>query len=193
MKFPCAFLPVIVFGCVSLAFGQNPVPATTNPPQVLNPFQQQFLQQFDLDRNGQLSPQENLMAQEAMRRAGINLGIAPGGSPSADQFAKQFDRDGDGKLSLAESATAQAMFQRMRNNGHGTRGGVQVGGGGSSAIPPQPFIPVAGDEKKPAKINPLVKRFDKDGDGKLNAEEKAAAQAELKKDKGKDKAEKKGK
>jgi hypothetical protein len=32
-----------------------------------------------------------------------------------------------------------------------------------------------------------VKRFDKDGDGKLNDAEKAAAQAELKKDKSKEK------
>jgi hypothetical protein len=68
------------------------------------------------------------------------------------------------------------------------RGGVnRGGGGGSGSLPqPQPFAPPAAGDGKASKVSPLVKRFDKDGDGKLNAEEKAAAQAELKKDKSKD-------
>jgi len=145
--------------------------------------QKQFLQQFDVDRDGKLSAQENMMAQEAMRRQGINMGIAPGGFPGADQFAKQFDRDGDGKLNVLEAAAAQRAFQQMRNNGVGPRG---AGGGGGSSVqqPSTPAIPPT--DTKPAKVSPLVKRFDKDGDGKLNAEEKAALQADAKKDKGKE-------
>src|SRR5262245_1967216 len=53
--------------------------------------QQQLLARFDADRNGVLSDQEKLMAQEAMRREGVNLGIPPGGFPGSDQFLKQFD------------------------------------------------------------------------------------------------------
>src|SRR5438132_1575 len=55
-----------------------------------------------------------------------------------------------------------------------------------------PAMPVApAGKSKPVKVNPRIKRFDKDGDGKLNADEKAAAQAEFKKDKGKEKDDKK--
>ena len=89
---------------------------------------------------------------------------------------------------------AQAAFQRIRNKGgkgpaYGIGYGGQAGAGG--------FVPnvgegaVAGGGEAPApKVSALVKRFDKDGDGKLNDEEKAAAQAELKK---KDKKEPKAK
>ncbi|HEY2413448.1 MAG TPA: hypothetical protein VGI40_14445 [Pirellulaceae bacterium] len=171
-----------------------PVPGTTPGVQPsIEQMQQQLLSRFDVDRNGVLSAQEQLMAQEAMRREGINLGIPPGGFPGADQFAKQFDRDGDGKLNPQEAFAAQAAYQRMMGGGTGggMRGGLRGGGGGGggSAIPPQPLLaPPNGAGNKTAKSgNPLVQRFDKNGDGKLNAEEKAAAQAELKKEKGKGK------
>jgi hypothetical protein len=168
-----------------------PVPGATPGMQPsLEQMQQQLLSRFDLDRNGVLSDQEKLMAQEAMRREGINLGIPPGGFPGADQFAKQFDRDGDGKLNPQEAFAAQAAFQRMMGGGMhgGMRGGLRGGGGGGgSAMPQQPMLPPpnpAGN-KSAKNGNALVQRFDKNGDGKLNAEEKAAAQAELKKEKGK--------
>jgi len=155
--------------------------------------QQQLLTRFDVDKNGALSDQEKLMAQEAMRREGINLGVPPGGFQGSDQFLKQFDRDGDGKLNPQESMAAQAAYQRMMGGamGGGMRGGLRGGGGGGggSAMPPQPIMPAPNpaDSKASKSGSPLVKRFDKDGDGKLNAEEKAAAQAELKKDKAKPK------
>jgi hypothetical protein len=153
--------------------------------------QQQMLSQFDVDKNGVLSDQEKMMAQEAMRRQGVTMPMAPGGFPGADQFNKQFDRDGDGKLNPQEAMAAQAAFQRMRGNGSGMRGGLNNGGGGgagaSGVNPQQPIAPPNAGDGKASKVSPLVKRFDKDGDGKLNADEKAAAQAELKKDKGKEK------
>jgi len=176
---------LLVVTCSALAFAQDKPGGGFDPAKAMAEMQKQFLQQFDADRDGKLSPQENMMAQEAMRRQGINMGIAPSGFPGADQFARQFDRDGDGKLNPMEAAAAQNAFQRMRNNGAGPRGGG--GGGGGSALPQQPIGPAdATADKKSNKVNPLVKRFDKDGDGKLNAEEKAAAQAEFKKEKGKD-------
>jgi len=153
-------------------------------PAGLADMQQMFLQQFDVNKDGVLSDQEKMMAQEAMRRQGWNLGVAPGGFPGADQFAKRFDRDGDGKLSPLEAMAAQAAFNRMRGNG--INGGIRGGGAPARGVMPQPLMPVAPASKGGGKVSPLVKRFDKDGDGKLSKEEKADAQAELKKSKGKD-------
>jgi hypothetical protein len=176
-----AALIVCCAACLARADDKPPAaPDTANP---LGQLQQQFMMQFDVNKDGKLSGQEQMMAQEAMRRQGINLGIAPGGFPGADQFQKMFDRDGDGKLSPTEAFAAQAMFQRMR--GGGMHGGVVRGGSGGTVMPPQGFMPAAPQGKATGKVSPLVKRFDKNGDGKLNAEEKAAAQAELKKDKDK--------
>jgi EF hand len=178
----------ICCACVAPLRGQDKPPAGVDPAKALADMQQQFLLQFDVNKDGKLSDQEKLMAQEAMRLHGINMGIAPGGFPGSDQFVKQFDVDRDGKLSPQEAMMAQAVFQRMRNNGSGVRTGVRpnIGGGGGSIPQQQPALPAAQPAaQKGSKVSPLVKRFDKDGDGKLNAGEKAAAQAELK---GKDKA-----
>jgi hypothetical protein len=161
-------------------------PQAFDPAKAWTQMQQQMLRQFDANGDGRLSGQEQILAQEAMRRHGINLGIAPSGFPGADQFSKQFDRDGDGKLNPAESMAAQAAYQRILNHGKSgprTGGGVQTGGLPS----PGPAInPAASAAAKDDKVPPLVKRFDKDGDGKLNDAEKAPAQAELKKSKVKD-------
>jgi Ca2+-binding EF-hand superfamily protein len=187
---------VAVIVCAGLilplaAFAQDKgVPAGFDQKKMFEQMQQQMMAQFDVDKDGKLNAQENMMAQEAMRRQGINVGMAPGGFPGADQFAKQFDRDGDGKLNQQEAMMAQAAYQRMRSHGSGMRGGLNGnggGGGGSGMQPQQPIAPPNGGDGKGSKASPLIKRFDKDGDGKLNTEEKAAAQAELKKDKSKEK------
>lgn len=153
--------------------------------------QQKMLQQFDTNKDGVLSDQEKLIASEVMRRTGVPaFGIEPGGFPGAEQFNKQFDKDGDGKLNDSEKLMAQMAYQRMRGNKRGPVAGIGYGGqAGAGGFAPNAGIPgnapVA--EPKAAKVSPLVKRFDKDGDGKLNDEEKATAQAELKKSKTKDK------
>jgi hypothetical protein len=172
-----------------LTLSAQDVPLSPQQAQALAELQRKMLERFDVNKDGQLSDQEKLMAQEAMRRQGWPaLGIPPGGFPGADQFLKQFDRDRDGKLSPLEAMMAQAAYQKMRGNDKGgVRGALRPSGGGGS-IPPV-AVPAAPPERdQPAKGNPLVKRFDKDGDGKLNDEEKAAAQAELKKKKPSDKS-----
>lgn len=176
-----------VMGLVLVAWataaGQE-APLNPQQAQALAELQQKILERFDVNKDGQLSDQEKLMAQEAMRRQGWPaLGIPPGGFPGAQQFLKQFDRDGDGQLSPLEAMMAQAAYQRMRGNDKGgERGGIRPSGAGGG-VPPV-AVPVAPpDGEKSGKVNPLVKRFDKDGDGKLSDEEKAAAQAELKKKK----------
>lgn len=167
-------------------------PLTPQQAQALAELQQKILERFDLDKDGQLSDQEKLMAQEAIRRQGWPaLGIPPGGFPGAEQFLQQFDRDRDGKLSPLEAMMAQAAYQKIRGNSpQGMRGGLKPGGGGGGIPPVAVPVPAPVDLEKPAKVNPLVKRFDKDGDGKLNDAEKAAAQAELKKQKPSEKSKK---
>jgi Ca2+-binding EF-hand superfamily protein len=162
------------------AEGQAKLPADPQAKMFAD-WQQQFLTKFDANNDGKLSDQEQLAAQQAMAAQGWNLGIPPGGFPGADQFAKQFDLDKDGVLSDREKIMASAAFQRMRGGNH-MHGGFRGGGGGSGMLP-QPAMPIAngGNDTSNAKVNPIVKRFDKDGDGKLNAEEKAAVQAERKK------------
>jgi hypothetical protein len=190
------FLTAIAAGLLLQIAAADDRPAVPMDPQgkAIAQWQQQLTGMFDADKDGKLSDQEKLMMQQAMQQHGWAMPMAPGGFPGSDQFVKQFDLDKDGKLSPQEQMMAQQMFMRMRGNG-GMRGGVRggYGGGASGGMQPQgmPMMP-AGDMKgKGGKENPLVKRFDKDGDGKLNDEEKAAAQTALKnKDAKKDKAKK---
>ena len=187
MKIKAFVVALAVAAAGQAVWADEKGPQAFDAPKAFQEMQQQLLRQFDANRDGKLTGQEQMMAQEAMRRQGINLGIAPGGFPAAEQFSKQFDRDGDGKLNQAESIAAQAAYQRLLNRGKpGARGGGGVSSGG---YPVQPPVVAAGDQKSD-KVPPLVKRFDKDGDGKLNEAEKAAAQAELKKTKSKDAKEK---
>jgi Ca2+-binding EF-hand superfamily protein len=172
----------------------SPTLADDKPPQpsdqakALAEFQQKIIQQFDLNKDGALSEQEQLAAQEAMRKQGWpGFGMAPGGFTGSEQFVKQFDRDGDGKLSDQEKMMAMAAYQRLRGTGSGGRGYVHLpplpGMAGSMGVAPpgpQSTGSPAQPDKKTGKVAPLIKRFDKDGDGKLNDEEKATAQAELK-------------
>ena len=152
--------------------------------------QQKLLAQFDADKNGVLNDQEKLAAQEFMRRTGTIGAVEPGGFPGADQFAKQFDKDGDGKLNDQEKLMAQAAWQKLRGGkdrgpvygpGYGGFQQANAGAGGFAGAAAAASGSASGEGS--VKVSALVKRFDKDGDGKLNDEEKAAAQAELKKDK----------
>jgi len=169
--------------------GQGKGPGGPGGDMARNPeeFKRRLLEKFDANRDGVLSEQEQMQAQELMRRQGITLpGMAPGGFPGGPEFLKKFDTNGDGQLSDQEKFAAQAAFQKSRGEGGGPAVGREGAGrpnggdGGSNG----------GVEGKPApdKRSALVKRFDTDGDGKLNDEEKAAAQAELKNAKGAKKA-----
>lgn len=85
--------------------------------------------------------------------------FGPGGQPPLDpeEMLKQFDKDGDGKLSGDE---LRAMREEMRD-----RGGPPFGGGfrGDRGLGPR------------FEQENLVEKFDSDGDGKLNDEERKAA------------------
>jgi|GEM_PF-4930814 len=152
----------IIFGIVlalslaSLASAQNPQP----DPQLPN-----------LPANGQ-----GQVGQPA------NNGQAAAAQAAArEAMMRRFDRDGDGRLNATEQlAATRAMQERGIRTpgapnlaGPGRSGGVQTGPGVAPAAPP-PAAP-----KLSRREELLLKRFDRDGDGKLSDEEKTAARAEL--------------
>jgi hypothetical protein len=106
-----------------------------------------------------------------------------GAAAAAQQaFAQRFDLDGDGRLSAQEQLMATRAMQQRGIRTPGMPNLVRPGSGNNGPISgpgvavPQQQAPA----KKPGRREEiLLKRFDKDGDGKLNDEEKAAARAEL--------------
>lgn len=155
-----------------------------DPGKVFAEAQKQLLAKFDLNKDGKLSDEERLKAQEELKRMGglVGSGLVPGGFPGAEEFLKKFDKNGDGKLSDEEKLAAQAAMQKNRRGGGPATGvglgGNGFGGGGLFESAPVGGAPAAGDEKPGRKPNPLIKQYDLDGDGKLSDEEKAALQAD---------------
>jgi len=164
------------FSVVIAEEGKKPDPA-----KVAAEMQKKLLEKFDTNKDGVLSDAEKLAAAEELKKNGMLPGS--GVMPGSEEFLKKFDRDGDGKLSPAEKLAAQSAWQKMRAGAGG--GGPATGGfgGGDSGGLNAPSGEASDKPKK--KVNPLIKLYDKDGDGKLNDEEKAALQAERNKKKGK--------
>jgi len=178
---------LVAIACLASARADDaPKPNAAKPDAAQQAaLQKRLLEKFDANKDGVLSDAEKLAAAEAMKGMLPGTGLVPGG----EEFLKKFDRDGDGKLSAAEKLAAQSAWQKMRaGGGGGPATGVAPGGGFGGGLPAG--INAPGDSDKPTKkVNPLIKLYDKDGDGKLNDEEKAALQADRNKKKSK-KAEK---
>jgi Ca2+-binding EF-hand superfamily protein len=139
--------------------------------------QKQVLEKFDTNKDGVLSDAEKVAAADELKRSGL----VP--VPGSDEFLKRFDTNRDGKLSASEQLAAQSAWQKMRRRGGGPVTGI---GGGAGPLMPAASggLNGAGDtdgEADKKKVKPLIKLYDKDGDGKLNDEEKAALQADRKK------------
>ena len=122
-------------------------------------FRQKMLKEFDADRNGKLDEDELALARQAMaqRRRGPN-------GPAVDfrELIKRFDKDGDGRLDEKERQAAKRSFA-------GTIAGGRRPGSSTQGRPGAPG--------RPEDRALMLKRFDKDGDGKLDATELAAAKA----------------
>lgn len=125
-----------------------------------------LLEKYDLNKDGQLSAAEKAKAQEDFLK-----------SQGLQDFLKKFDKDGDGQLNDRERMAAMAAAERLRGQGGGGAVGgfgggfgAAAGGGSGNAVPAEKPA-----KKKRPKQADVIKEFDKDGDGKLNDEEKAAA------------------
>ena len=83
----------------------------------------------------------------------------PGG-PGREAAIKKFDKDGDGKLNQEEMKAAREAMGDRKPGGSGAPGGGKPGEGGRPS---------------PEQMKELMKKFDKNGDGKLDDSEKSAA------------------
>lgn len=112
--------------------------------------------EFDKDGDGKLNDEERKAMMDANRER-------------MEQFRKErekeFDKDGDGKLNDEERAAMMAA--RPGRGGPGAPGGIPGAGFGAGfgARGPAPDSP---------QFQEMIKRFDKDGDGKLSDEERRA-------------------
>lgn len=77
------------------------------------------------------------------------------------ELVKKYDKDGDGRLNDVEKLAARADFEKLRHR-HAAAKGSRVSASRAKATAQE-----------------FMKRFDKDGDGKLNDAERAAAKAEF--------------
>lgn len=137
----------------------------------------QLLEKFDANGDGNLTGEELLKARDAVQNqfgaaAGVNL----------EEIKKRFDRDGDGELNPQERAAAMSALQKRRTGGGAVAGGIPAGGGFGGNGPGG--APAAGEGKKSRSRDSFIKRFDRNGDGKLSEDEKAEAQKALKGKKG---------
>jgi hypothetical protein len=152
-------------GCLlSVASAQNPKP---NPklPNLPTGGQNGGGVQVPPGQFGQMPPNQAAANQAAVREA----------------MMKRFDLDRDGRLNAQEQLAATKAMQERGFRvpgapnlvGPGNNNGPQTGPG-QAQPQQQPAAP-----KLSRREEILLKRFDKDGDGKLNDEEKAAARTEL--------------
>lgn len=135
------------------------------------PGREAMIKKFDKNGDGKLDQDEMKAAREAMGDRKPGGSGAPGGGkpgeggrPSPEQMKeimKKFDKNGDGKLDDAEKAAARESFAKMRGGAGGKPGEGKPGAG----------KPGEGGPSREA----MIKKFDKNGDGKLDDGEKAAA------------------
>lgn len=139
--------------------GRKPPSELSTPPAQRGA----LIDRFGTIRKGQLgSPQGERSAGTSGNRR--NFGAAPGFNQPLDRrpFVQRFDENGDGRLDAGELAKARAALEGLR-----ARAG-SAGLGGSDVLRRDRVDP-----------NAMLKRFDADGDGKLNSEERRIAMAEL--------------
>lgn len=137
------------------------VPAGANvDPETAAKAQQMMMLRNDLNRDGVLSAQETMYA---MKRGGGMRGGNAGAGMGAQGMLQQMNQQ--------QQMMNQQALQAANN---------QQNAADPDDVADQARKARAAAKKKPAKKS-LVSKFDQDGDGKLNAEEKAAAKAAISK------------
>ncbi|MBL9081204.1 MAG: EF-hand domain-containing protein [Planctomycetales bacterium] len=140
---------------------------TAGKPGAGGPGREAMIKKFDKNGDGKLDKDELSAARAAMgdrkpAPGGDGKGPGgPGGRPNPEQMQalmKKFDKNGDGKLDDAEKGAAREEFMKMRGGkpGEGKPGAGKPGEGGPGR-------------------EAMLKKFDKNGDGKLDDGERAAA------------------
>ena len=118
---------------------------------------EEILRRFDKDGDGKLSEEERQAAREAMRDS--RRARPPF---EREEMLKQFDKDGDGELNDEERRTMRETMRERWGRGGPPLGPPGFGGGRRGG-----FGRFQREE--------LVPKFDADGDGKLNGEERNVA------------------
>ena len=135
------------------------------PSQNAQQRQQQYrmlLQRFDVNKNGRLDAPEMARAREsmsAMQRPRPNTNPAnPSRTEGRASALKRFDKDGDGVLSDSEREEARQALMQNRQRSFGGR---------------QFFT--LNVKRNRLDSTKLMQQFDRNGDGKLNGEERRTA------------------
>jgi hypothetical protein len=145
--------------------------------------QAQMLAALDTNKNGRLDPAEIEAAQAGLISPAAGQGGAnPQASANMAAFQKwllgKFDANGNGMLDLPEIEAARLALNMaaMGRNGQGGYANPMNGqfNGANPMAPGEPIKKVKKPKPKPKRKNSRIAQFDKDGDGKLNAEERKA-------------------
>lgn len=132
-----------------------------------------MLEKYDANKNGQLDPDEKAAFERDReeRRA---------------EFMKRFDKDGDGQLNEAEKEAARAEYPSMGRgrHGHEMHGRMLEKYDTNKNGTLDPDEKAAFERDREVRRAEMMRRFDKDGDGKLSESEREAMREEFHKERG---------
>lgn len=156
----------------SMCSAQTPNNRQNMTPELRQQQYRLLLQRYDINKNGRLDTPEFARIREAnpqlKRKMQDNTGPqtnTPSGEPAANprresssQVVQRFDKDGDGVLNDQERAAARQALQQLRQRSGSTRRLFSFN-----------------VKRNRLDSSRLMQKYDFDGDGVLNADERRAA------------------
>jgi hypothetical protein len=166
------FLTATLFAVPAFAAEQS---AEATPPPTASapgprPGREEMIKRFDRDGDGQLNDVERQGAREEMRQKWAERGGKRGAMEG--KMRKRLDRDGNGRFDRAERHQATKLMRKMHRKMHrqmmhrSHRWGSEHAGRGARG-------PALGAHRPMRQA--MLKRFDQDGDGRLNEGERGEA------------------